>query len=259
MTSAEIDAGSLSNYFLNWQKSLNWAPTEAQQAIFQALYNGILVGNRQMNLTRITDVEEFWEKHLWDSLNGLLPWLSPQGDRPEFASELNEPQRVIDIGTGAGFPGLPAAIAFPDWQVTLLDSTQKKIRFLRDLAAELGLENVKAIADRAEFLAHQPSHREQYDVALVRAVGSAATCAEYALPLVKVGGLAVLYRGQWTEADTQSLTKAVKQLGGKIAIVLPQHTPLSQGVRHCIYLKKLAPTHDDWPRAVGIPAKNPLA
>ncbi|HEY9888565.1 MAG TPA: 16S rRNA (guanine(527)-N(7))-methyltransferase RsmG [Candidatus Obscuribacterales bacterium] len=239
-----------------WQATLQWCPTEAQQALFQSILEGIWAGNQQMNLTRITEPTEFWEKHLWDSLSGIAPWLQAT-ERPEWVPTTAAP-KAIDIGTGAGFPGLPVAIACPTWHVTLLDSTQKKVRFLVELAQTLGLENVRAIADRAEFLAHQPSHREQYDLALLRAVGPAATCAEYALPLVKVGGLAILYRGQWTDADAQQLASAAEQLGGRIVAVLPWQTPLTQGVRHCVYLAKCTVTDDDFPRPAGIPAKSPL-
>lgn len=258
MTPTESTMTSLPEQIPCWQATLQWQPTPTQQALFQQLLAGILAGNQQMNLTRITEPTEFWEKHLWDSLSGLSPWLSSAEQRPEWVPTLESAQ-VIDIGTGAGFPGLPAAIALPNWHITLLDSTQKKVRFLAELAQSVGLENVRAIADRAEFLAHQLSHREQYDLALLRAVGSAATCAEYALPLVKVGGLAVLYRGQWTDADSQQLEPAAHQLGGRIVAVQPWQTPLTQGIRHCVYLEKVTSTDDDFPRAAGIPAKNPLA
>ena len=240
-----------------WQETLQWCPTSAQQARFQQVFEAILAGNQQMNLTRITESTEFWEKHLWDSLSGLSPWLSSD-QPPEWRPNLDT-AKVIDIGTGAGFPGLTAAIAFSHWQITLLDSTQKKVRFLTELTQSVGLENVRAIADRAEFLAHQPSHRELYDLALLRAVGSAATCAEYALPLVKVRGLAVLYRGQWSDEDSQTLAKTADQLGGRIVAVHPWQTPLTQGIRHCVYLEKHAPTDEDFPRPVGIPAKSPLS
>lgn len=257
MNSIELAMSSLPKLTEIWQKTLQWSPTPEQQALFQQIYAGILTGNQQMNLTRITDPKEFWEKHLWDSLSGLAPWLSLD-NRPEWVPQLMS-IKAIDIGTGAGFPGLPAAIACANWHITLLDSTQKKVRFLVELAQSIGLENVRAIADRAEFLAHQPSHREQYDLALLRAVGPAATCAEYALPLVKIGGFAVLYRGQWSDEDSQQLTKATNQLGGRIISVQPWQTPLTHGTRHCVYLAKHTSTAEDFPRPAGIPAKNPLA
>lgn len=244
-----------------WQQSLQWIPSSEQQDHFQALYAVVLQGNKQMNLTRITEPDEFWEKHLWDSLSGLWPWLSSSAAQPDWLKDLSQPpiQQVIDIGTGAGFPALPAAIVCPTWRVTLLDSVKKKIRFLTESSAELGLSNVNAIADRAEFLAHQPSHREQYDLALIRAVGSAPTCAEYTLPLLKVGGIAILYRGQWTAEEAQQLIQATQQLGGEVLGVKPWQTPLTQGTRHCLYLRKSIPVSDEFPRPVGIPAKQPLA
>ena len=249
---------SLPEHLQVWQQTLQWQPSPDQQQLFQAVYAGILLGNQRMNLTRITKPCEFWEKHLWDSLSALRPWLQPMEVRPEWA-HAQAVETVIDIGTGAGFPGLPAVIACPNWQVTLLDATQKKILFLQELAQSLGCRQVKAIADRAEFLAHQLSHREYYDLALIRAVGSVATCAEYALPLIKVGGIAVLYRGQWTEADSEKLAHATDLLGGSRLAIQAWQTPLTQGTRHCIYLKKQQRTEDAFPRAVGLPAKQPLA
>lgn len=241
-----------------WQRSLHWQPSSAQQQQFQSLYAGILNGNRQMNLTRITTPLEFWEKHLWDSLSGLAPWLQPAIARPPWLPP-SPIRTVIDIGTGAGFPGLPAAIAQPEWQVTLLDATQKKIRFLKELATVMKLKTVEAIADRAEFLGHQLSHREQYDLALVRAVGPVATCAEYALPLIKPKGIAVLYRGQWTPDEAHALSRAASKLGGKVIAVQTLQTPLTQSSRHCLYVYKQSLTSEQYPRPVGIPAKQPLA
>jgi len=240
-----------------WQSTLHWQPTPAQKALFQQLYDGILLGNQQMNLTRITEPTEFWEKHLWDALSGIAPWLSAAEAVPDWLPP-QETVRAIDIGTGAGIPGFPVAIALPHWHVTLLDSTQKKVRFLQELAQMLQLTQVTAIADRAEFLAHQLSHRELYDVALLRAVGAAATCAEYALPLLKLGGIAILYRGQWNDDEYQPLEAVAAQLGGQLVAVRSWQTPLSQGARHCVYLQKQHPTADAFPRAAGIPTKSPL-
>ncbi|NER92604.1 MAG: 16S rRNA (guanine(527)-N(7))-methyltransferase RsmG, partial [Symploca sp. SIO1B1] len=178
-----------------WQQTLNWLPDEQCKTQFQHLYKEILEGNRQLNLTRITNPEEFWEKHLWDSLRGVVPGLT---------SLLTKPQQVIDIGTGAGFPGIPVAIAFPHIQVTLLDSTRKKINFLSDLIPRLGLNNVTTLIGRAEAI-RQQQHRKQYDLALIRAVGKVSVCAEYALPLLKTGGLAILYRGHWNDEEKDAL------------------------------------------------------
>ncbi|MCU0532801.1 MAG: 16S rRNA (guanine(527)-N(7))-methyltransferase RsmG [Hydrococcus sp. Prado102] len=235
-----------------WQTTLGWQPDEIQQKKFQQLYEEILVGNRQLNLTRITEPDEFWDKHLWDSLAGL----SGLG----IANELEKQQKIsaIDIGTGAGFPGVPIAIAFPFWQVILLDSTRKKISFLSSLATKLDLNNIQNIVGRAEEIGQNSLHRETYDLAFIRAVGDVSVCAEYTLPLLKIGGLAILYRGHWSDRDNLSLQSAANKLGGNIERVIELITPLSKSIRHCIYLRKILPTPSPFPRAVGIPAQKPL-
>lgn len=255
-----------------WQQTMNWQPDSEQQRQFQQLYELILVGNRQLNLTRITDPQEFWEKHLWDSLRGVLPlWMDENlemGNEAEAvqvqlgSARLKGKSRatssVVDIGTGAGFPGVPVAIACPTWTVTLLDSTRKKMTFLENVVSELQIQNAKVLVDRVEQIGQSSLHRGAYDVALVRAVGPASVCAEYALPLLAADGLAVLYRGQWTDAEAKTLEAALEQLGGRVESVEVFNTPLTQGVRHCLYLRKIAPTSQEFPRAAGVPAKQPL-
>jgi 16S rRNA (guanine527-N7)-methyltransferase len=233
-----------------WQESLQWQPTPAQHQQLEHLYQVIWLGNRHVNLTSLLTPEAFWEKHLWDSVAGLLPLRA--WDWTE------RPHRVIDIGTGGGFPGLPVAILYPQHRVTLLDSTQKKVQFLGDAIATLGLNNAESISGRAEAVAHAPSRREQYDVALIRAVAAPPVCVEYALPFLKVGGIAVLYQGHWTEEDSDRIRRAAALVGGELLTVQSFTTPLTQGDRHCIYLKKTAPTPHPYPRTIGIPKKNPL-
>jgi 16S rRNA (guanine527-N7)-methyltransferase len=236
-----------------WQQTLNWQPTVQQQAQFQRLYELILEGNRQLNLTRITDPQEFWEKHLWDSLRGIAPLLlcSPV---PLFPC----PPSLIDIGTGAGFPGVPVTITVPNCTITLLDSTQKKITLLDNILTELALANAKTLVGRAEEIGQHPQHRQAYDIALIRAVGAASVCAEYTLPLLKQGGLAIIYRGNWTEDETTALQNAVNQLGGVIESIEQFTTPLSHSIRHCLYLRKVTNTPANFPRAVGIPTQKSL-
>ena len=257
-----------------WQETLGWQPSAAQNILFQQLYEGILEGNQQLNLTRITDPVEFWEKHLWDSLSGIKSFLQSPSDTPipdtvglnaPIAPEPRTPDnpnpyRVIDIGTGAGFPGLPIAIAQPNWHVTLLDSTRKKLDFVSQLLERLHIANATTLVERVEQIGRDRVYREQYDLVLVRAVGAASICVEYALPLVKIGGLAVLYRGQWLEAEAKELAPVVNVLlGGELEQVTAFKTPVTQSDRHCIYIRKVAPTQLLYPRAVGIPAQKPLA
>jgi 16S rRNA (guanine527-N7)-methyltransferase len=230
-----------------WQSTLGWQPNPTQTDLLQQLYVKITTANKFLNLTRITEPDEFWEKHLWDSLRGVQDWLGQP-----------EPKSVIDIGTGGGFPGLPIAIACPTWKVTLLDSTRKKINFIQQAAIEMGLKDVVGLSDRVEVLGQDSKYREQFDIATIRAVATASVCAEYALPMVKVGGMAILYRGQWTDEESQGLATAVQQLGGKIAKIDEFTTPLTAGARTCIYLRKVAATDRQYPRAVGIPTQKPL-
>lgn len=245
---------SLPDWTPLWQETLHWIPTPAQTQQFQALYHLILAGNQHLNLTRITDPLEFSEKHLWDSLSGIQEFLSV----PPPVALLPTPFSVIDIGTGAGFPGIPIAIAQPNWTVTLLDSTRKKITFVEQLLKTLELTSVKTLVGRVEAIGQQRHHRERYDLALIRAVAPASVCAEYALPLLKADGCAVLYRGQWTEAEAETLTVAADMLGGKIDAIAAFKTPMTQSDRHCITLRKIAPTPSQYPRLTGIPAQKPL-
>ncbi|MDM9581740.1 MULTISPECIES: 16S rRNA (guanine(527)-N(7))-methyltransferase RsmG [unclassified Nostoc] len=233
-----------------WQQTLNWQPTLQQQAQFQKLYELILEGNRQLNLTRIVDPQEFWEKHLWDSLRGIVPLLSGNFSPAS--------PTIIDIGTGAGFPGIPVAITVTNCPITLLDSTRKKITFIDNILSEIALTNAKTLVGRAEEIGQHPQHRLGYDIALIRAVGAASVCAEYTLPLLKQGGLAIIYRGNWTKDETAALKNAVNQLGGVIESIKQFTTPLSHSIRHCVYLRKVATTPANFPRAVGVPTQKPL-
>jgi 16S rRNA (guanine527-N7)-methyltransferase len=232
-----------------WQETLGWQPTPFQQAYFQQLYEMVLQANQQLNLTRITTAIDFWEKHLWDALRGIQPFLAGSPDlRPA----------LIDIGTGAGFPGLPIAIVQSHWQVTLVDSTRKKMQFVQQAIAELGLNHAAAYVDRAEAMGQVSCHREQYDYATIRAVAEAAVCAEYTLPLLKQGGWAILYRGQWTSQDTANLMPAVDTLGGKLERVESFVTPVSHSSRACLYIRKVRPTPRTYPRGIGLPTQQPL-
>ncbi len=256
-----------------WDTTMGWHPDDAQAQKFQHLYHAVLQGNRAFNLTRITEPEDFWEKHLWDSMSGIRGFLNAESDdtggvdkadseqsMPTQPSQsmAESPLEVIDIGTGAGFPGLPVAIACPAWHITLLDATRKKTTFLDAVIAALSLPNVVTLTERAESAGKMPGHRERYDLALLRAVAPASVCAEYAMPLLKVDGWAVLYRGHWTDDDTDALLPALDLLGAELELVDDITTPMSKSDRHCIILRKAAPTPRDFPRSVGTATKDPL-
>ncbi|OKH38474.1 16S rRNA (guanine(527)-N(7))-methyltransferase RsmG [[Phormidium ambiguum] IAM M-71] len=239
--SNQIEIPKLPEMMELWQETLNWQPSNWELSKFQLLYELICQGNQQLNLTRITEPTDFWEKHLWDSLRGIAPFLdkTKSDGRTGILPVIANP-KVIDIGTGAGFPGVPIAITQPNFQVTLLDSTRKKLTFLESLIAELEIKNATTLTGRAEELGKQSQYKEVYDLALIRAVGSALVCAEYALPFLKVGGLAILYRGNWTEEEQADLRSTLGSLGGAIEAIDPFTTPISNSIRHCLHLRKVA-------------------
>ncbi len=243
-----------------WQKTFHWQPSEQQVAQFDQLYQAIVEGNKQQNLTRITEPQEFWEKHLWDSLLGVAPLLFPEMLIAELTENalVQKNLKLIDIGTGAGFPSLPIAIANPEWSITMVDSTKKKINFALKTSNQLQLQNIRGLVARAEDLGKQKIYREQYDLALIRAVGQPSVCAEYILPFVKVGGFAILYRGHWQDSDTTDLATALELLGSSLQHIQQTKTPLSDSVRHCLYLYKHSATSKQFPRSVGVPNQHPL-
>ncbi|URR36613.1 16S rRNA (guanine(527)-N(7))-methyltransferase RsmG [Thermosynechococcus sp. HN-54] len=213
-----------------WHPTLNWQPTPQQHRQLQRFYEAILEANRRVNLTRITEVDDFWEKHLWDSLRGILPWLQPTEGTP-WGTKI---QQVIDIGSGGGFPGVPVAIARADWSVTLLEATQKKVKFLQSLPQVLDLRNIHPEWGRAE------AHGRRYDLALIRAVGDIRRCCAYGLPLLRSGGILVLYRGQWNEEDAQTLEMLLPRYHSQLLEIQAFTTPLSHAQRHCLYVQRRA-------------------
>ena len=211
-----------------WQKTLGWQPNLTQQELFNQFYQQILIGNQQLNLTRITEVTDFWEKHLWDSLQGIRPLLNT----PEVS------RKVMDIGTGAGMPGIPIAISLPSSQVVLLDSTHKKLKFLDQLILDLNLPQVTTLLGRAEQVNNQVNHRQQYDVVTIRAVAKIEMCVKYSLPFLNSDGVAILYRGNWTEEEAEQLDQILPKYKSKIVDITSFTTPITNSQRHCIYLKR---------------------
>ena len=177
----------------------------------------------------------------------------------QVLATLPSPARYIDIGAGAGFPGLPLKIVHPQMKLTLLEATGKKVNFLEDIVGKLGLREVDIVRGRAEELGQQPTHREGYDMALARAVAQFPVLLEYALPLLKVGGIFVAQKGVEIEDEVEAAQPAMKILGGAVNKVRAVHLPGLEDPRHLVVVEKVASTPERYPRRAGIPAKRPLA
>jgi 16S rRNA (guanine527-N7)-methyltransferase len=230
---------------------LGWEPSAAQLDLFEQLQLLLQQWNSRLNLTRLVEGNDYWIGQVFDSLWPLQPWL--QGKQPL-------PARLIDVGTGGGFPGLAAAIALPTTQVTLVDSVGRKLEAVGAMAQELGLaERTLLRCERAERTGQDPDCRASYQLALARAVAAAPVVAEYLVPLLSANGQALLYRGQWSEADGVQLNRAAKLLRARVEPLRALALPEGRGQRHVIPLSPVAPCPPAYPRAVGIPAKQPLA
>ncbi len=221
--------------------------SEAQQQAFDTYRGELITWNEKVNLTRIIEPEEISVKHFLDSLS-IYPLLADFS--PYFS--------LIDVGTGAGFPGLPLKIVLPHIRLTLLESTRKKTTFLQHIVDLLNLTDVTVVTARAEEAGRQPAHRQQYDVAVARAVAVLPTLAEYTLPLVKVGGIVIGQKGQNPTEEVKSATNALGVLGGKVDQILPVDVPGLEAERHLIVIRKRKPTPKQYPRRSGLPAKKPI-
>jgi 16S rRNA (guanine527-N7)-methyltransferase len=220
--------------------------TDGQIGDFESYENALLEWNRRFNLTAITERADIRTKHFLDSLSCL----KAMGLRPGA--------RVIDVGTGAGFPGLPLKIAAPGIRLTLVESTGKKADFCRHIAELLHLSDVTVLHARAEDVGRDPDHREQYHWAVARAVADLSILAEYLLPLVRVGGHALAQKGAGGPAEVQSAAKALRLLGGAVERITPVELPGIAEVRYLIVLHKNAATPPQYPRRTGMPSKKPL-
>lgn len=202
--------------------------------------------NQKFNLTAIRDSESIRVKHFLDSYSCVLAWKAAP------------PLRLVDIGTGAGFPGIPLKIIYPATHVTLVESVGKKAMFCQHIVSTLGLEGVDVIQARAEDIGQRPAHRESYDWAIARAVANLNVLSEYLLPLVKVGGHVLAQKGESGPAEAQSAEKAMKLLGGKLKQLVPVHLPGVPDDRYLVVVDKVAATPPKYPRKAGIPMKTPL-
>lgn len=217
-----------------------------QMVQLAAYENELLAWNQKFNLTAIRDAEGIRSKHFLDSISCSRAW----GAAP--------PARLIDVGTGAGFPGLVLKILYPAMRLTLVDSIGKKMEFCRHLATLLGMEGVDFVTGRAEEMGSNPTHRERYDWAVARAVAGLPVLAEYLLPLVKVGGGMLAQKGESGPAEAQTAEKAFHILGGRLRKLEPVILPGVTDERYLVIVDKVSTTPGQYPRRVGVPSKSPL-
>jgi len=221
--------------------------------LFERLAIELVAQNRVVNLTRITEPDEIAVLHMLDSLVS-----APLIDRLSRSSDGDSGPRLVDIGAGAGMPGLPLAIARPDWQVALLESSAKATAFLARAIEALELRNATVIRGRAESVGREPEHRERYDIALARAVARLSVIVEYALPLLRVGGHLVAYKGSEAAAEAEAAAPALAALGGSVVALEPYELRGLDRPRHLVAVRKDGPTPPDYPRREGVAKRAPL-
>lgn len=211
---------------------------------FELYMKGVLEWNEKINLTAITEEDDFVEKHYIDSLKLAKLGLLKPGNR------------IMDLGTGGGFPGVPLAIVYPQTDFILVDSLNKRLKVIDELCGEIGISNVSTVHGRAEDLGHNQEYRETFDCCVSRAVANLSTLCEYCLPMVKPGGYFIAYKTGTAEEEIKNAEKAIKILGGgKAEIISSDH----ENIDHCfVKIKKLQNTARQYPRKAGTPLKQPL-
>jgi 16S rRNA (guanine527-N7)-methyltransferase len=229
--------------------------SDRQVAAFERYRTDLLDWNQRFNLTAITDPDEIDGKHFLDSLSCLAAL--PRIDRRPAARWLEEPLRAVDVGAGAGFPGLPLKIVWPELRLTLLEATGKKCRFLEHVVAGLGLEHVTVVNARAEDFG-QGAGREAFDLALARAVTRLPALLEYALPLLRVGGWLIAQKGRDPGDELVTARVALETLGGSFHDSMPVSVPGLDAERNLVIIAKAAPTPAAYPRQAGTPKRQPI-
>ena len=218
--------------------------SEIQLKQFYNYMNLLIEWNKKINLTAITEPDEIILKHFVDSLT--------------ISKYIPDGTKLVDVGTGAGFPGIPLKIYRQDIEITLLDSLQKRINFLDEVIRELNLEKIETLHSRAEDFGKDKKYREKFDIATSRAVANLATLSEYLLPLVKIGGKVISMKGSLIEEELENSKNAIKILGGKIERVDEFDLPNSDISRNIVLIDKIKETPNKYPRKAGEPSKKPL-
>lgn len=232
--------------FIQDLKELGVSLTDKQIEQFLIYYELLTEWNSFMNLTAITEYEDVLKKHFLDSVSLIQ------------AVDVRKELTLIDVGTGAGFPGLALKIAYPELKVTLLDSLQKRIQFLDAVIEKLGLEGIETIHGRAEDFAKPQKLRESFDLCVSRAVANLSTLSEYCLPFVKVGGYFIPYKSEKIAQEKEEAEKALELLGGKFERQVEFMLPSSDIYRNLFVIKKVKETPKKFPRKAGLPAKEPI-
>ena len=228
---------------------LKWVPTEKQLGQFILLQKLLKEWNKKTNLTRLVDGDDYWTAQVCDSLMPLYEELQ----YPEL------PHKCIDIGSGCGFPGIAIAIAMPNSNITLLDSSSKKTTFLREVSKEIGLiSRITVITERAEIAGRDPVLRGKFDYAIARAVASANVVAEYLVPFLHSTGQALIYKAGWSQAEQQILKKALNELNAEIRRIHQFKLPNDRGIRNIIRIGSVNKCPNQYPRSIGKPKKKPL-
>ncbi|OPX04191.1 16S rRNA (guanine(527)-N(7))-methyltransferase RsmG [Geobacillus sp. LEMMY01] len=215
-------------------------------AQFERYYELLVEWNEKMNLTAITDKPGVYVKHFFDSVS------------PAFYYDFSAPLALCDVGSGAGFPSLPLKICFPHLRVSIVDSLQKRIRFLEHLTAELGLADVALYHERAETFARQKGMRESFDIVTARAVARMPVLAELCLPLVKMGGTFIAMKAASAPEELKEGNKAISVLGGEVTATETFTLPFDEGERTIIFIQKMRKTPNQYPRKPGTPNKQPI-
>lgn len=221
--------------------------TDLQMQQFETYYQLLVSWNEKINLTAITDRDEVYLKHFYDSLTLAFA----------LKTDLTG-KKLVDVGSGAGFPSIPLKIAFPQLEVSIVDSLNKRIKFIDTVTEELGLAGVFAYHDRAEDFGQNKAFRGQFDLATARAVARLSVLSEYCLPLVKKGGLFVAMKAAKADEEIAAAKKAIATLGGKFSQDLSLELPDQAGERHLLVIEKRKETPNKYPRKAGLPNKKPI-